>query len=387
MLITAKQIHNGHRWLPEDTVIDLSETGHIKAIHNGDLKDEAVFYEGVLTPGFINMHCHLELSHMKGAIPELTGLIPFLQTIPRHRNDFTEDFKKDARHAAFHEMLKNGIVAVGDIANTTESLDLRYLDLMHFHTFVEAIGFSEINAQKSFSRSVHVFSEFAAQDAGEKTTRQSIVPHAPYSVSHSLFRMIDAHKKDAIISIHNQESKAEDEYYFIKHGPVNKLLHGLGIDDSFFKPSGKSSLQTYLEWLSSSHPFIFIHNTFTKRNDVEVAQSYLKNVHWCFCPNANMYIEHQLPDVEMFMQQHAHICIGTDSLASNHQLSVLAELQTLKKYFPALDWETLLTWGTHNGANALQMNDMLGSIEPGKKPGIIQIKNLESPQPEIKIIA
>jgi cytosine/adenosine deaminase-related metal-dependent hydrolase len=387
MLITAKQIHNGHKWLPEGTVIDMSESGHIKAIYDASLQDEAVFYEGVLIPGFVNAHCHLELSHMKGAIPELTGLIPFLQTIPRHRNDFTEDFKKEARHKAFHEMLNNGIVAVGDIANTTESLDLRYLDLMHFHTFAEAIGFSETNVQKLFSRAVHVYSEFEAQQLKEKKIRQSIVPHAPYSVSHSLFRMIDAHDKSAIISIHNQESQAEDEYYFIKHGPVNKLLHGLGIDDSFFKPSGKSSLQTYLEWLSSSHPFIFIHNTFTKRNDVEIAQAYLKNVSWCFCPNANMYIEHQLPDVEMFIQQHANICIGTDSLASNHQLSILAELQTLKKHFPGLDWETLITWGTYNGACALQMDSIIGSIEPGKQPGILQLVNMEAPDADIKVIA
>jgi len=387
MLISAKQIHNGHTWLPEGSVIDISESGHVNAIHDPAIQDEAVFYEGILTPGFVNAHCHLELSHMKGAIPELTGLIPFLQTIPKHRNNFTEDFKKDARHNAFHEMLKNGIVAVGDIANTSESLDLRYLDLMHFHTFVEAIGFSETNVQKLFDRSVHVYKEFAAQDPGEKQNRQSIVPHAPYSVSHSLFRMIDAHKKDAIISIHNQESRAEDEYYLVKHGPVNKLLHGLGIDDSFFKSSGKSSLQTYLEWLSTSHPFIFIHNTFTKRNDVEVAQAYLKNVSWCFCPNANMYIEHQLPDVEMFMQQHAQICIGTDSLASNHQLSVLAELLTLKKHFPSLDWETMFSWATYNGARALQLDSIIGSIEPGKKPGIIQIMNLDAAAQEIKVLA
>ncbi len=108
------------------------------------------------------------------------------------------------------------------------------------------------------------------------------------------------------------------------------------------------------------------------------------------CPGVfapNMYIEHQLPDVEMFMQQHARICIGTDSLASNHQLSVLAELQTLKKYFPSLDWETMLTWATYNGACALQMDDLIGSIEPGKQPGIVQILNMESPDPHIKVIA
>ncbi|HXS38488.1 MAG TPA: amidohydrolase family protein [Flavipsychrobacter sp.] len=380
---TAAKIHDGHKWLPGRTVIETTEDGTIIQLHDASDGKEVTFCEGVLTPGFVNAHCHLELSHMKGVIPEHLTLIPFLKNIPLYRNDFTDEQKEKARHSAYAELLSNGVVAVGDISNVTDTLDLRGLDKLHIHTFVESLGFAE-NPQKQFERSVHVYDTFASQKSGTKRLRQSIVPHAPYSVSLSLFRMINAHQKDAVISIHNQESPAEDEYYFSKTGSVGELLQVLGIDDGFFQPSGKSSLQTYLEWLSPSHPFIFVHNTYTALNDLKIAKALLKDPFWCLCPNANLYIESKLPDVGMFVKEHANICIGTDSLASNHQLSILSELQTLRENFPALSWETLLTWGTYNGAKALQMDDIVGSFEPGKKPGIIQITRLEEKDSLIK---
>lgn len=376
--ITAPRIHNGQQWLPEGTVIETAEDGHIVALYEGGLREEISEYDGVLAPGFVNAHCHVELSHMKGVVPERTGLIPFLQTIPTHRNDFTDEQKTTARRAACEEMVRNGIVGVGDIANVADTLDVRERSGLHFHTFIEAIGFSEVNAQRSFDRSEQVYHAFAAQQPKNDTMlRQSIVPHAPYSVSKPLFGLIDQYQKDSIISIHNQESRAEDEYYLLKKGPVNQLLHGLGIDDSFFVPSGKTSLQTYLEWLSPSHPFLFVHNTFTSLNDLQLAQSYLRNVYWCLCPNANLYIENELPDVDMLVREQVQVCVGTDSLASNHQLSVLSELQLLKKHFAQLDWELLLQWGTYNGACALQMNHAIGSITAGNKPGVVHIADID----------
>lgn len=375
-LITAERIHDGQKWLPHGTVIEVAEDGSITALHD-NITDGVTFYEGALVPGFVNAHCHLELSHMKGVVPEHTSLIPFLQSIPRYRNDFNDEQKQTARHKAYNELYDNGVVAVGDIANVSDTLDVRAQGKLHVHTFVEAIGFAE-NPEKQFERSAEVYESFAAQQAGDRLLRQSIVPHAPYSVSFRLFRMIDEHSKQALISIHNQESRAEDEYYLLKEGSVQTLLHSIGINDDFFQPSGKTSLQTYLEWLSPTHPFIFVHNTYTSLADMQLAMAYLPNVYWCLCPNANLYIENALPNIDMFMQHHAKVCVGTDSLASNHQLSVLAELHTIKQRYPQISWETLLSWGTYNGACALQMDKLLGSFEPGKQPGIVQLKGLDS---------
>lgn len=375
MLLSAQKIHNGKQWLPEQSTIEISEHGTIIAIHTGILPGTEV-YDGILCPGFVNAHCHLELSHMRGVIAEKTGLIPFLQSVFFHRGNHNEEQRKEARHLAYDEMLKNGIVAVGDIANMPETMDLRERDEMHVHTFIESIGFTE-TPQKQFGQSVNIFDAFASQKNKSKRLSQSIVPHAPYSVSQQLFSLIDKHDEGSIISIHNQESPAEDEYYLLKEGGVKTLLESIGIDTGFFHPSGKSSIQTYLQWLSASHPVIFVHNTYTKKADIEVATTLLPEVYWCLCPNANLYIENQLPDIPMFIEKGVNICVGTDSLSSNHQLCVLSELYTIKQTFPAIQWETLLQWGTHNGACALRMNDIIGSIAPGLQPGILNIQGID----------
>jgi len=382
MLLTATRIHNGKNWLPQGTVIEVADDGAITGVYYETHKAEAKHYDGIICPGFVNVHCHLELSHMKGRIPEHTGLIPFLKQVAFTRNDYTEEQKAIARQEAFNTMRQNGVVAVGDIANTNDTLSLRAEGKMHFHSFVEAIGFAE-SPQRQFDHAVDTYNTFKAQQPGEKILRQSIIPHAPYSVSQQLFSLIDKFEQQSLLSIHNQESKAEDEYYLIKKGAITDLLQTVGIDDTFFQPTGKTSLQSYLQWLSPTHPFIFVHNTYTHKSDIEVAQTLLENVHWCLCPNANLYIENTLPEINMLKQTCDNICIGTDSLSSNHRLSVLAELQTIKQYYPETDWEELLRWGTYNGACALQMDDMIGIIETGKKPGLLFLSSFDSQQVEV----
>ena len=374
--ITAPHIHDGHRWLDTDAVIELEDDGTIVALHNGadsGLKNVAR-YERILCPGFVNAHCHLELSHMKGRIPPRTGLIPFLQHVMRHRNDFTDAQKKTARHEAYAELLRNGTVAVGDIANTTDSLDVRAEGKMHMHTFAECTGFVEATAGARFDVGLQILNHFKEQPAANNVIlRQSLSPHAPYSVSEKLFRLIDAAGPESLLFIHNGESRAEDEYYRQKTGAVKDLLQGFGIDDSAFQPSGKSALHTYMEWLSPHHPMLFVHNIYTGREDITRAESRFPRASWCLCPAANLYIEDRLPDVMMLEKTVRNICIGTDSLASNDALSIPGELLLLKENFPELSWETLLRWGTSGGAAALGMDDFLGRITPGKKPGILAL--------------
>lgn len=376
-LFTADKIHDGNGWLPAGTAIEVTDNGTIVAVHE-QATGSATHLEGILTPGFVNAHCHLELSHMKGVVPEKTGLIPFLKSIPTQRNNFTDEQKKAARHQAYEELVNNGVIAVGDIANSIDTLDIRELDQLHMHTFVECIGFTAQFAQARLDYSLEVLAAFITQKTRGRELRQSVIPHAPYSVSGALFRLLNEAIPGSLISIHNQESRAEDEYYRHKTGAVRELLAMLGIDDTFFEAPGKSSLQSYLPVFSPGHAMLLVHNTYTPEEDMLFAEGLFPMLSWCLCPNANLYIEDALPDINMLRKHTKNICIGTDSLASNHQLSVLAELTTLKKHFPELEWEELIRWGTQNGAKALQMDAVIGSFEPGKQPGLVQISDLES---------
>jgi cytosine/adenosine deaminase-related metal-dependent hydrolase len=100
-----------------------------------------------------------------------------------------------------------------------------------------------------------------------------------------------------------------------------------------------------------------------------------KKIAWCFCPNANLYISDQLPAIDLFIKNDAEIVLGTDSLASNHQLSILEEIKTIARNFPDISKDQLLRWATINGAKALQMENLLGSFEKGKQPGVILCEN------------
>lgn len=372
MILVATRIHDGRRFLPAGSAIEISGDGTILAIH-AEAPADAQRHDGVLCPGFVNAHCHLELSHLRGAIPQRTGLIPFLRAVVRTRQEFSNEDRRAARHAAIEELHREGIVAVGDIANVADTADLRALpNAPHIHTFIESIGFDESRADKSIEAAAQWLHMFEEASVGEgKVARQSIVPHAPYSVSEKLFRRISAHDETAIISIHNQETVAEREWYENGNGPVRDLLTSLGLDLSRYQPFGKGSLITYGEWLASAHPLILVHNVDTTAEEIVWTQQRFARIAWCLCPGANLYIEGGLPDAPMFAKHARTVCLGTDSLASNTQLSILAEMRILREAFPQIGNETLLRWATLGGAQALQMEDVVGSFDTGKKPGVL----------------
>ncbi len=375
-LVTASLIHSGKGWMPAGTTLALDATGKITDILP-NAPQGTIYYEGILCPGFVNTHCHLELSHLKGQIPKHTGLIPFLQQVPTTRNNYSEVEKQVARAAAYKSMLAAGVVAVGDIANTTDTVDIRQTGLMHVHSLVESIGFNPMFADRSLAYAQQVKGEFATNKSSGKKLLQTIVPHAPYSVSQRLMELINEVEAQQVFCIHNQESEEESRYYKDKSGQVSALLQSLNIDESGFVATGKNSIQSYLQWIDDNRHCIFVHNTYTTAEDVQYVASKTQKAFWCLCPNANLYIENKLPDVAMFMKEQQQICIGTDSLASNYSLSVLDELQTIKRHYPEIEWETLLCWATSNGATALKLDDVVGTLSIGTAPGILHLMHMD----------
>lgn len=328
------------------------------------------YYEGALVPGFINTHCHLELSHLIGKIAEHTGLPGFVQQVMQQRSASADDIEA-AMLAADKEMYANGIVAVGDISNQLISSFVKLKSKIYYHTFVEAMGFNPLRASEIIKNAENTKNAFAPLKA-------TIVPHAPYSVSAELFKEIysTSGAETDIISIHNQETPDENAFFESKTGHFLKLYEFLGLDISFFKAEGKSSLQTYLPLLSAAPKTLLVHNTFTSKADLEFAVTTHPNLYWCLCPNANLYIENRLPDIKLLRENGVTITLGTDSLASNHQLSILDEMKVLQEQ-AHVPFEELLLWATSNGASFLGVDKQFGSFESGKIPGINLIEHLQ----------
>ena len=349
-------------------VIGIDANGSIHSILNQAQAQNIAnvkHYDGVLVPGFINTHCHLELSHLQKKIEERTGLTTFIKSILALRQQTDEEVIA-AMQKADSEMYANGIVAVGDISNMLISKNIKLQSKIYYHTFIELFGFSR-PSEPIIIAGIALKKDFLP-------LKSSIVPHAPYSVSAALFKEIKAvTTENDIQSIHNQETNAENELFETGTGKFADFFTELGIAQSDAHQSGKGALQYHLPLLPSHVNTLLVHNTFSSKADVNYAKTQHHKLYWCLCPNANLYIENALPDVEVLKNEAVKITLGTDSLASNHQLNILAEMQTLQEY-QNISFEELLTWATLNGAEFLGIDSQYGSLSEGKKPGINLIK-------------
>jgi cytosine/adenosine deaminase-related metal-dependent hydrolase len=365
--------------LLDNSVLITDENGIIQNIvGEKDAGDDIQVFDGIISPGFINCHCHLELSHMKNVIEGGAGLVDFLIKVVSKRGAVKEEMEA-AIQKADEEMFNGGIVAVGDISNTTDSLQTKKQSKIHYQNFIEVLGFTDENAKPALEPYLKVYQHFC--DAGF-ARNTSIVPHAPYTISTAMFNLINDLSAGKIISIHNQETLAEDELYQTKTGDFFRLYHHLNINTDFFQPYNKSSLQSYLSLLDKAKQVLLIHNTFTNQTDIdfsfEQSRQTNQNIFWCLCANANLYIENKLPPVDLLRKNNCNIVLGTDSYSSNWSLNILDEIKTIQKNFPSISLEELLQWATLNGAIALNMSDKIGSFEKGKKPGVVVIDNINN---------
>ncbi|MDP9047461.1 MAG: amidohydrolase family protein [Bacteroidota bacterium] len=366
--VCADPIKNG--------IVTVDDSGKIISVTDPNLSSDpnntpVKKLSGIICPGFVNAHCHLELSHLKGKVEPRKGLVNFIKDVQKTRKADSAEVL-DAASRADSAMYDNGIVAVGDIVNTNISIPVKASSKLYYHSFVESFGFLPAQAGEVFERALNLLDEF-------KPSPCSITPHAPYSVSKDLFKLIKNYCEDRtnLTTIHNQESEEENKFYRYKQGGFIDLYADFGIDISYFKPQARNSLQSMIPLLSNKQNILLVHNTCTNLKDIYFLKRFDRNIHWCFCPNANLYIEDKLPKVELFLGQGYNVTLGTDSLASNDNLCILSEMRTLQKKYPVLTTEQLIEWATVNGAKYFGIDDEKGTLQPGRTPGLNLITGLD----------
>lgn len=371
---TADYIFPVHTLPIQKGIVEVDEEGEILGLYHSikEIPSQAIVHKhkGFITPGFVNAHCHLELSHLLNALPKHSGLVHFLQSVMKLRVHGKEEMTK-AMEEADRQMVENGIVAVGDISNISISAPIKSRSPIAYHTFIELLCFEPDKARECFDRALETCQAFDRP--------ASITPHAPYSVCKEIFRylkQLDRPERN-LLSIHNQETEEENKFFRYKNGAFIDFYDKLGRNIDFFKAQGRDSLQSTLPLVPKEQPCLFVHNTYTTIKDLYFVNRHEQQVTWCFCPKANLYIEDRLPKIPMFWKMGHPIVLGTDSLASNDKLCILSEMKAILEKFSEIPFETVLLWATLNGARYLQMDEQLGSIEVGKKPGLNLINHVK----------
>jgi len=327
-------------------------------------------HKGVLLPGLINTHCHLELSHMKGLCPTGTKLIPFISTVVKQR-EFGQEIIQEHIDLQDQAMWDVGIQAVGDISNKADTASCKKTSPISYYTFVELFDMMQPTMTES---TITSYRQVFAEQARGKGNEKSFVPHAPYSVTPALFEFINkANPENAVLSIHNTETAPENELFRTGKGGFVEFYNSMGMSLDHFEPPGTNSIDYVLKNLRPKSKNIFVHNTLTSQKDIVAAHTWSDQVYWASCPNANLYIENNLPDYKLFIDSKAKMTLGTDSLMSNWQLSIWEEIKTIKRYQSYVPLSVLMEWATINGAVALGYEEMMGSFEVGKRPGVVLV--------------
>jgi len=349
----------------DGTIISIEDT-------SGVLTEEhsTEFYNGIIIPGLVNCHCHLELSHMKNSTSKGKGLGGFIEEI-RNTRDYKKEDASSYALAADNHMYSEGIVLCADVCNTTDSFSLKKESRIRYINLLEVFGLDPGKAERRINDIIKV-----AITAKENNLSYSLVPHSAYSMSLTLFKLLrNESLNNKVTSIHFMESEGEGAFLKNQTGPLMKSYERAGLIPQRLE-TAVSHADVIINEVTPSGNLILVHNTFADRSTIKKVKI-RNNLFWCLCPNSNIFIENNVPPVRLFIEEGCQIVIGTDSLASNTNLSILNELKTIQLYFPEISIEDLISWATINGATALGEEGQFGSIKPGKKPGLLLLENVD----------
>ncbi len=332
---------------------------------------------GALVPGFVNAHCHVELSHLHGKFRKGTGMAGFIDQINELRDWAGREVKVELTRKWMDKMWKDGVSAMADISNDDSSFEVKRDHPMYTRTFLEVFG-SEPEMCAGVMNDVTELNKVADSYSIDAAP----TPHSCYTMSPQLLSAsAAAGLESGFLSYHSQESMEEEELIMKGEGAMyeNRKRSGMSTPPV----TGESSLKYFLDRLAAAKegPYdehiLLVHNVCLQQGDIDALKKVMHNPYFAICPLSNIFIHNTLPPIGLMRKNGLSIALGTDSLSSNDDLDIVKEIVCLHENFGDVPMAELLEWACLNGAKFLKKDDVLGSLTVGKKPGIVRIENID----------
>lgn len=331
--------------------------------------------DGIALPGWINAHAHLELSGMRGVLPREVGFVPWVRALVRERRAKDEAWFDAGIDEGLAESLDFGTTAIGEVT-TSGKTSARVPDSgAAVWLFEEAIAFDPSRADAVADA---MASRVAATPERHATRRRAVAPHAPYTVSESLLRQLGnyANRHGIPISVHASETPDELQMFATGDGALFEFLNELGEIPSGWRAPGT----TPIEWLEAigflaCRP-ILVHVNYLTDDDIARVRRAGSVV--VFCPRSHRFFGHRDHPFVRLRAAGIPVALGTDSLASNDSLCMLAEVRELHRQFPDVPFEGLFDCAFRAGARAFggptrsgSTRGDLGSLFPGARADVV----------------
>ncbi len=316
---------------------------------------------GVIMPCLVNAHLHLELSALKDCLCFDRGFAGWVQDLLEKRDAAGEVVLAGEAKKAAKELAAHGTGYIGEIS--TQGLT---------KTIVQSLNLSGVWFQEFLG---------SAQDAliGENRIKKSdllsfsLAGHAPHTTDPFLLQAVkqQTRAQNLPFSIHLAESDTESEFISGKKGQWGKFLASRGIDTSLWPTGSKSPVQ-YLDDLGLlDSSTLGVHLLNIDGRDLDILARTQTRI--CLCPRSNQNLHQKLPDIGKMLEKKLAPALGSDSLASCDSLSIFDEMAFVRQKYPNIEPDKVLSMATINGARALGMEHLAGTLDKGKKSAFIYV--------------
>ena len=367
--LDAEPIRNGY--------VEYDDTdGRIVAV--GSCEPEEDICPGALVPGFVNAHCHIELSHLHKKFRKGTGMAGFIDQINELRDWAGREVKMQLTQQWMDKLWEDGVSAMADISNDDSSFEVKKSHKLYTRTFLEVFG-SEPEMCEGVMKEVAELQAIADRIGIDAAP----TPHSCYTMSPQLLSAsADKGLASGYLSYHSQESQEEEDLLINGTGAMyeNRKRSGMSTPPV----TGESSLKYFLDRLAQvrqapyDENILLVHNVCLRQSDIDALKKVMNNPYFAICPLSNIFIHNTLPPIELMRANKLAIALGTDSLSSNDDLDMMKELVCLHMNFPEIPMQELLQWASLNGARFLRKEGELGTLAVGKHPGVVMITEIDA---------
>lgn len=355
-------IENGAVAISGDRIVDLGPVGEIKARHPGKMTDLG---ECALLPGLINAHCHLDYTCLRGRIARQKTFTDWIRAINAEKSRLSaEDYIRS---------INDGLAEARRFGTTA---------VVNFEAFPELISrikgpirtwwFAELIDIRDPDRANEVVN--LAVELLKSAEHWGLAPHAPFTASANLFRRCEeiAGRENVLLATHLAESSEEMQMSLDLASPLADFLSGINPD--LFECEGQTPVEHVLRNVARlDGRWLVVHLNSVRDGDLKLLAQQSTKCHVVHCPRSHAYFEHEPFQFERLRELGFNICLGTDSLASTDDLSLLAEMREFQKNVPKVPAEEILAMATRNPAEALGQSDRLGRLSPGYLADLIAI--------------
>lgn len=332
--------------------------GNIVSLHDRGPAD-IDFGNAVILPGLVNCHTHLDLGGLHGANPPGPDVTAWLHSVIQFRRSAPDFDVEQSITQGLVDSLRHGTTLIGDISGDGRSWPIIAESPIRAVVFREILGLPKERAERAWQMAQ---TWLGASTATERC-RPGLSPHAPYSTRTSLIRA--AGSAGVPVAIHLAEFPEERELLEEQSGSFVPFLQQLGVWD----PLGLArSPEHVIRLLNGAAPTLLVHGNYLAPTAPIPSHATV-----VYCPRTHEAFGHARHPVADLLSRGVRVALGTDSLASNPDLSVLAEMRFLHAIRPDLPSRVILEMGTAAGAAALGWSDRTGTLEPGKAADFIVV--------------